>query len=71
MGEEIVEEKGRTSVKMTYTMPGASNSDDEDDEEEEEEEEDSEPITTVLCSLTPGKVCPRYACYCVMTYLGI
>ncbi|PSR92208.1 hypothetical protein PHLCEN_2v4738 [Hermanssonia centrifuga] len=36
-------------------MPGASNSDDEDDEEEEEEE-DSEPITTVLCSLTPGKI---------------
>ena len=31
--------------------------DDEDEEDEDDEEEGGEPVTTVLCSLTPGKVC--------------
>lgn len=57
LGDELADEKGRTSVKLTYQAPGAPDEDDED--EEDEEEEGGEPVTTVLCSLTPGKVCNR------------
>ena len=63
LGAELQEENGRTSVKLTYTQPKPSDSDEEDEDEEDEDKEDEdtedEPISTVLCSLTPGKVCLR------------
>ena len=55
LGTEVVEEKGRTSVKLTYRAPKVADSEDEEDEDEEEDA----PSTTVLCSLTPGKVRER------------
>ena len=56
LGDELADEKARTSVKLTYQAPGAPD-EDEDEEDEDDEEEGGEPVTTVLCSLTPGKVC--------------
>ncbi|KAI0772588.1 hypothetical protein BC629DRAFT_1583140 [Irpex lacteus] len=50
LGAELADENGRTSVKLTYQAPGGS-----DEDEEDEEDEGGEPVTTVLCSLTPGK----------------
>jgi hypothetical protein len=55
--DELRHETARTSVKLTYQ----SLADDEEDEDDEDEDEDSPPnlgsaVTTVLCSLTPGKV---------------
>ncbi|TCD68067.1 peptidylprolyl isomerase fpr4 [Steccherinum ochraceum] len=61
LGAELADENGRTSVKLVYIGPSADDSD-EDDEEEDEEDEDEdkpgsgEPVSTVLCSLTPGKI---------------
>lgn len=55
LGTEVIEEKGRTSVKLTYRAPKVADSEDEEDEDEEEDA----PSTTVLCSLTPGKVRER------------
>ena len=55
LGAEMQE--GRTSVKLTYRLPKLFDSDDEEDEDEEDEEDkEGEATTTVLCSLTPGKV---------------
>ncbi|KAI0340886.1 hypothetical protein BDW22DRAFT_1359722 [Trametopsis cervina] len=54
LGDELADENGRTSVKLTYQAPGAPI--DDDDDEDEDEEEGGEPVTTVLCSLTPGKI---------------
>ena len=56
LGDELADNEGRTSLKLTYHPAGSDESDDED-EEESNEDEDTEPVTTVLCSLTPGKVC--------------
>lgn len=59
LGDELADQNGRTSVKLTYRGPKApSESDEEESQDEEEEEDDAEPVTTVLCSLTPGKACP-------------
>lgn len=62
LGEQLADESGRTTVKLVYRRPGAdepdSDEEDEDEDEEKEKENDnSELETTVLCSLTPGKVC--------------
>lgn len=51
LGDELADDNGRTSVKLTYQTPSP-----DDDEDEEDEEEGGDPVTTVLCSLTPGKV---------------
>lgn len=57
LGAELADASGRTTVKLVYFGPAAgAPSDDEDEDDEEEHEEDAEPIATVLCSLTPGKV---------------
>lgn len=58
LGDELEDETGRTSVKLTYTHPSGGDSDDEEDSEDGDKDsvDDLEPITTVLCSLTPGKV---------------
>ncbi|KAF9049847.1 hypothetical protein BJ165DRAFT_1454247 [Panaeolus papilionaceus] len=55
LGEEIADPNGRTVLKLVYSR--GLFDDDEDDEEDENENEDEEKqVTTVLCSLTPGKV---------------
>jgi FK506-binding nuclear protein len=51
LGDELEDASGRTSVKLIYQTPIKLDDDDDDDEES------AEPIsTTVLGSLTPGKV---------------
>jgi FK506-binding nuclear protein len=53
LGDELADESGRTSVKLTYQTPIKI----EEDEIEDEDEESPEPLsTTVLGSLTPGKI---------------
>ncbi|THH29954.1 hypothetical protein EUX98_g4242 [Antrodiella citrinella] len=60
LGESLVDENGRTSVKLVYIGPSGDESDDEEEGEEDDEAEDKpgseEPISTILCSLTPGKI---------------
>ncbi|EIW62941.1 uncharacterized protein TRAVEDRAFT_26444 [Trametes versicolor FP-101664 SS1] len=57
LGEEITDENSRTTIKLVYRRPGSDEPDSEDEEDDEEEENDnSELSTTVLCSLTPGKI---------------
>ncbi|KDQ57762.1 hypothetical protein JAAARDRAFT_35450 [Jaapia argillacea MUCL 33604] len=52
LGDELVDESGRTSVKFIYQTPVKMDSDDEDEENAE-----VDPLsTTILCSLTPGKI---------------
>ncbi|KAG1809440.1 uncharacterized protein BJ212DRAFT_608783 [Suillus subaureus] len=53
LGEELSDESGRTTVKLTYINP-AKIDDEEEDEVDQESPEDE--ITTVLCSLTAGKI---------------
>lgn len=55
LGTELADSNGRTSVKLIYTRP-VKVSDDSDEDEDEDEE--TALVETVLCSLTPGKVCP-------------
>ncbi len=58
LGEELADESGRTTIKLVYRRPGADEPDSEDEEDDEEKENDNSDLsTTVLCSLTPGKVC--------------
>jgi len=52
----LADETGRTAVKLTYSVPHASDDDDDDDEDEDENEDASVRFTTVLCILTPGKI---------------
>lgn len=58
LSADLADESGRTTLKLVYFGPGAEDSgdDEEEDEEDEEKEQNAEPIGTVLCSLTPGKV---------------
>jgi len=59
--DELEDDFARTTVKLTYQSL-ASSLDDEDDEDEDKDDEDDddefkgEAVTTVLCSLTPGKI---------------
>lgn len=62
LADELADENGRSSVKLTYRGPSDHDSEDEQSEDEEEEEDDAEPVTTVLCSLTPGKVLEVMPC---------
>jgi FK506-binding nuclear protein len=53
LGDELADASGRTSIKLTYQTPIEVDDDDDD--------ESPEPIsTTVLGSLTPGKVRVRH-----------
>ncbi|KAI0829737.1 hypothetical protein BC628DRAFT_1512543 [Trametes gibbosa] len=59
LGDVLADESGRTTVKLSYRVPGSNEKDSDDEEEEDDEEEDEENkelATTVLCSLTPGKI---------------
>ncbi|KAI0644740.1 hypothetical protein C8Q79DRAFT_1001987 [Trametes meyenii] len=59
LGDQLADENGRTTVKLVYRRPGADepDSDEEDEDEDEEKENDNAELTsTVLCSLTPGKI---------------
>jgi len=64
-GEEISDTNSRAVVKLTFESLTAGLDDDEDEDDEEKEKEpksddaDGTIATTVLCSLTPGKVCSR------------
>lgn len=59
-GEEISDANSRTVVKLTFESLTSGLDDDDDDDEEEKEpksdDADERIATTVLCSLTPGKV---------------
>ncbi|VDC01630.1 unnamed protein product [Peniophora sp. CBMAI 1063] len=57
LGDELADESSRTSLKLRYLLPSATEESDSEDEKDEEEDED-EPVImeTVLCSLTPGKI---------------
>lgn len=58
LGEQLADESSRTTIKLVYRRPGSDEPDSEDDEDDEEKENDNSDLsTTVLCSLTPGKVC--------------
>lgn len=49
LGHELADQNARTSLKFTYNKPTRIDDDDEEDNEEAQ-------ASTVLCSLTPGKV---------------
>lgn len=52
LADQLSDESGRTTVKFTYNTPISAN-----DLEDDDDNEVSEPLsTTVLCSLTAGKV---------------
>lgn len=51
LGDILANASGRTTVKLTYDTPAKLDSDDEDEPKIEPQ------LTTVLCSLTAGKVC--------------
>jgi len=55
LGEQLSDGSGRTTIKFTYHNP-ANNDDDEDEDDEDDNEPQEAELTTVLCSLTPGKV---------------
>lgn len=57
LGDVLADQKGRTTVKLIYLPPSAPENDEDDGEEDEEGT--GEPVATVLCSLTPGKVRSR------------
>lgn len=58
LGDVLKDASGRTTVKLTYNTLVKLDEDDED------EEDVPEPLsTTVLCSLTGGKVRPPSACF--------
>lgn len=52
--DELQDDSARTSIKLTYQS--LASSDQDEDEEDEEESPEGPAVTTVLCSLTPGKV---------------
>ena len=63
--DELADQKARTSIKLTYQGPILPHEHEDDEEHDEEEDEERETLTTILCSLTPGKVC-----HC-LTYLRL
>lgn len=56
LGADLEDETGRSSVRLIYLGPKPS------DESEDGEDGDEEPIGTVLCSLTPGRVSSFLGC---------
>lgn len=54
LGTKLADSTGRTSVKLTYTRPVEV-----DEEEDDDDEDEAAQVETVLCSLTPGKVCHK------------
>ncbi|KAF9230522.1 hypothetical protein BU15DRAFT_83524 [Melanogaster broomeanus] len=60
LSDVLSDQSGRTTVKLTYLDLAPMESDDEDEEDENEPPKGS-AVTTVLCSLTPGKI-EQYSC---------
>lgn len=57
LGVELTDENSRSSIRLIYFGPRASDASEDDEEDDEEEgSESGEPVATVLCSLTPGRV---------------
>ncbi|KAI0320899.1 hypothetical protein OF83DRAFT_1102318 [Amylostereum chailletii] len=56
LGEEVVDENSRTTIKLSYVVPAAADSEDEQDEDGDEDDDANDVKSTVLCSLTPGKI---------------
>jgi FK506-binding nuclear protein len=54
LGETLSDESGRTTVRLTYINPAKF--DDDDDEDQVDQKSPEDEITTVLCSLTAGKI---------------
>lgn len=63
LGEKLADEKGRTTIKLSYASIPDDGSDDEDDEEDEEKQPAVNLVSTVITSLTPGKVRIIFAVY--------
>lgn len=55
-GEEIADSNGRSVVKLSFASLSPSDDEDEDAKDDEEDGPGLTTVTTVLCSLTPGKV---------------
>ncbi|KIK98353.1 hypothetical protein PAXRUDRAFT_823961 [Paxillus rubicundulus Ve08.2h10] len=51
----LTDDSGRTTVKLTYLNLASPDTDDEDEDDEDAHTE-GDAVTTVLCSLTPGKI---------------
>lgn len=56
LGEELADPSGRTSVKLTYLGPSAEDDEDDDEDDEDDDGPSGSVTSTILCSLTPGKV---------------
>lgn len=56
LGAELADQSARTSLKFTYNKPIRM---DDSEDEDEEPPTDESTASTVLCSLTPGKVCAQ------------
>ncbi|KAF8840507.1 FKBP-like protein [Paxillus ammoniavirescens] len=52
----LTDGSGRTTVKLTYLNLASPDTDDEDDDDDEDAHPEGDAVTTVLCSLTPGKI---------------
>ncbi|KAG9221014.1 hypothetical protein CCMSSC00406_0002386 [Pleurotus cornucopiae] len=56
LGEKLADEKGRTTIKLSYASIPDDGSDEDDDEEDEEKQPAVNLVSTVITSLTPGKI---------------
>ncbi|KAG9316310.1 hypothetical protein JVU11DRAFT_2341 [Chiua virens] len=54
--DELKDASARTSVKLTYQSLSSLDGDGDDEEDEDDEPPTGPAVTTVLCSLTPGKI---------------
>ncbi|KAL4074205.1 hypothetical protein V8B97DRAFT_724746 [Scleroderma yunnanense] len=54
LSDVLADENGRTTIKFTYPSLAVDTDEDEDDEDDDKSYADT--VTTVLCSLTPGKI---------------
>jgi len=59
LGEKLVDQDGRTVVKISYSKPA-------DESDEEEDEGESSVSSFILCSLTAGKVCDLCVSRCAI-----
>lgn len=56
LGDTLVDSNGRSTVKITYAAPVFSDEDEDEDEDGDDNEDDRKEVTTILCSLSAGKV---------------
>lgn len=68
LGDVVADASSRTTVKLTYPDPAGGADEDSDDDMEDVEDAPKELISTVVCSLTPGKVQPTILLHrCLLT----